>query len=78
MVVFGSLKRWEISGIVHPPLLAGKKIPRKYTTYSPCLRERGLYATDPTFYRNQKQPLIGADTPVDGWMVGWMVNDERL
>ncbi len=36
--------RWHISS----PL---------YTTYSPCLRLGAPYATDPTFYGNQKQPI---------------------
>ena len=48
VVVFGASKGWYWWHIV--PQLA------VYTTYSPCLLG-GLYATDPTFYGNQKQPF---------------------
>ena len=37
------------NGVEIPPVL--------YTSYSPC-RPWGLYATYPTFYGKQKQPLI--------------------
>ena len=49
--VFGSRKRWDRWHII--PKLA------VYTVCIPLiLPSAGLYATDPTFYGNQKQPLI--------------------
>ena len=46
-----------LGSIVHPPI-GRYVIPLIYiyTTYSPC-RTWGLYATDPTLYRNLKNPL---------------------
>ena len=47
-----------IGGIVHPP------IGRKNTTYIPLIvlaEPGGLYATDPTFYWNQKHPETTID-----------------
>ena len=49
----------DIGGIVHPP------IGRKNTTYIPLIvlaEPGGLYATDPTFYGNQKQQPLNNST----------------
>ena len=59
MVVSASPKRWDhgIGGIVHPPIDSIYHL--LYTTYSPCRTWGVKNATDPTLYRNLKNPLMG-------------------